>query len=339
MYQFEDINALHIEFTSRCNAMCPQCSRVQDGKITPDLPITDMPIELVEKIASEMEGKMDYVHICGNYGDIIAYKDGLPAIDMLQKYGAKFIKIYTNGSARNVSWWSSLAEKLEDGTKGHVVFSIDGLEDTNNLYRIGTKWNKIMENAQAFIDAGGVAVWEWLPFEHNDHQIDEAIQLANYMGFASIILKKNPRFSPLMCGDHHTLKPSNILIHEGIKKAEEGLQRTLLPIKCKYKARKMLYVSFEGLLLPCCWHGNIYKGKHKSDMYEIITKYGIDEFDINKNTIPEILQNHWYTEAMEYTIKMLPTCRKHCTMGSKMSNKDNRIVHNFFEYSDPEPWE
>ena len=102
----------------------------------------------------------------------------------------------------------------------------------------------------------------------------------------------------------------------------------------------MIYIDFEGYVLPCCWHGNRFKGKDKyNDLHEIYKRYGFDNFDVKKHTIKEILDHAWYKEAMDYTIKILPTCRKHCTAGTKMSNKDNRIVYDFKEYIDPEPWE
>ena len=39
------------------------------------------------------------------------------------------------------------------GGHGQVDFNIDGLEDTNHLYRRNTDFNKIINNAQAFIGA------------------------------------------------------------------------------------------------------------------------------------------------------------------------------------------
>jgi hypothetical protein len=44
------------------------------------------------------------------------------------------------------------------------------LEDTNHLYRENVEWKKIMENARAFISAGGTAHWDMLIFDHNKHQ-------------------------------------------------------------------------------------------------------------------------------------------------------------------------
>lgn len=337
-YIYEEISAIHLELTSLCNLKCPQCARTKDGQILPDLPLSHLSLNTIEKIFNEMGKQVKYVHICGNYGDFILYPKPLEAIDLIYQSGVEFIKVYTNGSGRGKEFWLSLGQRLTEN-RGQVVFSIDGLEDTNHLYRVGSNWQTVIDSAKIFINAGGNAVWEWLPFEHNDHQIDNAISMAKEIGFSSIILKKNPRFSPLNNGTHHTLKPSTKLVHKGIQTIE-GMQPTLFPIRCKYKARKMIYIDFQGYLLPCCWHGNLYKGKNKfNDMYDIFKTYGFENFDTSKKSIRDILNHDWYTKAMDYTIKILPTCRKHCTVGAKMSNIDNRIVHEFKPQYDPEPWE
>jgi sulfatase maturation enzyme AslB (radical SAM superfamily) len=89
----------------------------------------------------------------------------------------------TNGSARTVDWWRDIAEVLKPN--GYVIFSIDGLEDTNHLYRRNTNWEKIISNVNAFIEAGGIAHWEYIVFEHNEHQIDIARDLASSLGFSN----------------------------------------------------------------------------------------------------------------------------------------------------------
>lgn len=48
-----------------------------------------------------------------------------------------------------------------------------------------------MTNAKAFIDAGGRAEWDYLIFKHNEHQVDEAKELSNKMGFHSFVPKKS----------------------------------------------------------------------------------------------------------------------------------------------------
>jgi hypothetical protein len=70
----------------------------------------------------------------------------------------------------------------------------EGLEDTNHLYRQKVKWERVMENAKAFIDRGGHAKWDFIVFKHNEHQVDEARQLAMDMGFEKFQVKKTGRF-------------------------------------------------------------------------------------------------------------------------------------------------
>ena len=63
--------------------------------------------------------------------------------------------------------------KIQTNRKSHVRFSVDGLRDTNHLYRRNTDFDVIMRNAQTFID-GGRATWVFIAFQHNEHQIGEA---------------------------------------------------------------------------------------------------------------------------------------------------------------------
>ena len=69
-----------------------------------------------------------------------------------------------------------------------IVFGIDGLEDTNHLYRQGVKWNNLMDRVQTFISEGGKANWQFIPFEHNKHQIHDAKKLSEKTNTGGIII-------------------------------------------------------------------------------------------------------------------------------------------------------
>ena len=84
--------------------------------------------------------------------------------------------------------WGNIGKAMgeaeqKQGVEKVMTFSIDGLADTNKLYRIGINHERVMANAKAFIEAGGKARWKMIVFKHNEHQIDEAKQLAKDMGF------------------------------------------------------------------------------------------------------------------------------------------------------------
>ena len=76
------------------------------------------------------------------------------------------------------------------GRMGAVIFSVDGLADTNHIYRQGVVWDNVESNMRAFIDAGGRARWDFLIFEHNQHQVEEAEALANKWGCEKFMKKK-----------------------------------------------------------------------------------------------------------------------------------------------------
>ena len=64
------------------------------------------------------------------------------------------------------------------------MFDLDGTDnETQNMYRISTNYDKIIENAEAFISGGGVAVWKMIPFDFNDELEEKARTLAKNHGF------------------------------------------------------------------------------------------------------------------------------------------------------------
>jgi MoaA/NifB/PqqE/SkfB family radical SAM enzyme len=106
------------------------------------------------------------------------------------------VRVNTNGGMRKPEWWAELGKLFSKYPRSmynywSVTFSIDGLEDTNHLYRRNVKWNAVIANAQAFIDAGGTAIWDYLIFKHNEHQILEAQELSKKMKFNEFVPKKS----------------------------------------------------------------------------------------------------------------------------------------------------
>merc|ERR1711991_170093 len=90
------------------------------------------------------------------------------------------LKYYTNGGYKSKEWWS--------------VFAIDGLADTHHLYRVNTRFERVIENAKAFIEGGGNAQWSFIRFGHNQHQEEQARKLAKEIGFKSFTACNSERF-------------------------------------------------------------------------------------------------------------------------------------------------
>ena len=75
-----------------------------------------------------------------------------------------------------------------------VFFSLDGVGNKSlQNYRVGADFYKILDNARAFIDTGGKAMWRMIKFKHNEHQIERAREIANEMGFWQFITVNSNR--------------------------------------------------------------------------------------------------------------------------------------------------
>lgn len=199
---YRDLNGMHLELTTRCNAACPMCPRhIKNGsEINPRLPMTEITLDQFKSwFPKEFLQQMRRVYACGNYGDPLAARDTLEIYKYIRECNDKVgLVIHTNGSARPKSWWEELAKIMNGGPDGtrqdYVIFSVDGLWDTNHLYRRNTSFEKIHENMKAYTAAGGIAKWDYIVFEHNEHQVEQAKQIAKDLGFQYFNIKKTTRW-------------------------------------------------------------------------------------------------------------------------------------------------
>ena len=196
-----EVKQLHIELTNACNAACPMCVRFYRNSplVRPDLKIGEITLDKFQHFfPADVLQSLDKILFCGTQGDPCMARDTLEICEyVFQHTDPKdfVLQMHTNGGMRNPEWWAKLGAVFaqrnpRDLTCWRVIFSIDGLDDTNHLYRRNVKWDNLIANARAFIDAGGNAVWEYLIFEHNEHQIETARKMADDLGFVLFIPKK-----------------------------------------------------------------------------------------------------------------------------------------------------
>ena len=141
--------AVHVEATTRCNSRCPSCPRFIDST-----PITNPALVLDEIKIDEFKAWLppeflqqhaECFNFCGNYGDPMMCTDIVEIIEYLVENNVLKIALHTNGGMRNKKVWNRLGQLLNQRNR-HVVWSVDGLEDTNNLYRREVKWKNIVNN-------------------------------------------------------------------------------------------------------------------------------------------------------------------------------------------------
>ena len=194
-FNYNIIDEYQIEITTYCNAACPQCPRNNNGSgVNPYLKLEHLPRDVIDQaFPKELCNRLRQIFFCGSYGDPIMHPDFLDILrDFRQKCPTLWLYIHTNGGAHDTEYWKSLANII--GGYGQIDFNIDGLEDTNALYRRNTDFQKIINNASAYINAGGKAVWNYIVFKHNQHQVEQARALSVKLGFKDFKYRATGRF-------------------------------------------------------------------------------------------------------------------------------------------------
>ncbi len=189
MIERDQIREWHLEVSSRCVLACPRCARtIMKGAYE----VTDLPLAVVQRLFPQGTPVRKII-LCGNHGDPIYHQRFHEIIAHLRSLGpaAPGLSIHTNGAFRDRAWWAETARIL--ARTDRIVFSIDGLEDTNHLYRVNARWSTILEGIAECRGKVGM-VWKFIVFKHNEHQVEEAKRLAVELGFDDFNLVKSDRF-------------------------------------------------------------------------------------------------------------------------------------------------
>lgn len=322
MYRLEHIKNIHLEITTKCQAKCPMCPRrIHGGKLMPFFDLHEITLDQYKQwIPESVIKNLDTLLLCGNLGDAIVANDTLEIIQYSRSINSDMIiNFHTNGSARSKQWWEALA-----ATNTTVTFGIDGLQDTHALYRVSTDFEKIIENATAFINAGGTAIWSMLVFEHNEHQIDECRTLSEQLGFKEFNVKHTTRFKNnyLNVLDEqgktiHVIKPSKKSQGMFIKIADA--QKNNKPtINCKSVEWKQIYIGANGNVAPCCWldlEWRIPNDPGRNNYIDVIGEFP----NLNDQTLEEIFQSGYF-DKIEATWQDTPLkeCARQCGSFDRM---------------------
>ena len=136
--------------------------------------------------------QLNTMYMCGNLGDPIVARDTLEVFRYFRQHNDKmWLSMNTNAGAKPVEWWRELAQVY--GRMGTVIFSVDGLSDTNHLYRQNVNWDIVDQSMRAYIEGGGKVRWDYLIFDHNQHQVEEAERMAKLFGL-EFVKKKTGRW-------------------------------------------------------------------------------------------------------------------------------------------------
>ena len=310
---------LQFEISSVCNAQCPGCVRtvldytsptdnitIENLKVKshPDIPKNMyMSLDIFKSVFNERTLKeLKNVEFIGTIDDPLAHPEFLDMlrflVDTLNE--ETMIVIHTNASLRTPDVFREMAAILTHH-KHRVCFNIDGLADTNHLYRRNTNFDKIIENAKAFIEyhRRSWATWQYLVFPWNAHQVEAAEELSKELGFKEFVHRNDRALSD---------RSFEKIVNEQNKKTEYkkylkvfDSKAAASPISCVMQPRSMYFINYEGTVWPCCFLNNMKyskMGKYEESWERFENNYEGGWNNLHHYTIDEILDHPFYTEDL-----------------------------------------
>ena len=299
--------SFHVEPTSKCTLECPLCDRTWFYETFKKRNLHEVNVDnLVNFVGVNAD-----ITFCGNNGDPIYHSKFIELCQKLKDNNCK-ISIVTNGSAKTKAWWRKLNAVLDkDDT---ITMSIDGLEDTNHIYRKNAKWKSIIDAITVLQERRCKLIWKFIPFKHNQHQIYEAKKLSDKYKFDSFRLEKSDRWL-----GKKELMPDREFVDEYYKHQKQTLidkdyTTTMNPSCLKNNLpSNQLYIDAEGDFYPCCWIAT-YRYKMKS-VFSPKNK----KFNIKDNSLDAILQNKDVVEFFD-TTKQFTSAHECCKIQCGVKN-------------------
>ena len=306
---------LHFELSTRCNAYCPGCPRYVNSSrvINPLLEQTNITLDQYMRWLPEqfIQQRVHRAMFCGNYGEPIANPE---VVDII-KYTVRnlrddaYIIVNTNGGLGSVKQWSQIGNALKNHERHTVFFSIDGLEDTNHIYRREVLWHRVDENVRAYTATGATGMWDYLVFDHNRHQKSQAEAQCKQWGLRDIRYKEpmgfhwNGKYHTKGVYDRQGHLEYTIAVHPTSEQVSPtvntGAPREVNRIHAErsFTCRSLqswgteLMVHVDGTVYPCCYMGDLVN-RYVIDpaREELNTMFDKTLLSLNTNTFEDICQ-------------------------------------------------
>jgi MoaA/NifB/PqqE/SkfB family radical SAM enzyme len=295
------IDVIHVEPTNICTLKCPGCARTRFLREWPkrwknhNLDIN----HLLDFLDIDLTNKI--IYMSGVYGDPIYHVDFIDFVSKLKSRGCK-IHVVTNGSYKSQHWWQNLVSILENNDT--VEFSIDGIPENFNQYRINADWSSIEKAIKICVAKNINTIWKFIPFSYNQDNIKEAQELSQSLGIKKFKVLPSDRFDEqtMIFLPRPELRGQRLSVEKNIQSND---QSQIFP-KCMKGDQH--FISADGFFSPCCFladHRFYYKtqfGKQKS------------KYDIRKTTLTKIFNEPEVRDFYDSIHNFPPdVCRFHCS--------------------------
>ena len=191
----QKLSSPNMDLSHRCILRCPQCLRQKVEGLPRIKRSFDIGKPEFRKILNYYDNQITF---CGQISDPIYHPDFLAFLEMMDGLG-KGLRVATNGTndkSGNMDdkWW----EKAYSYGLGENCwyFGVDGLDKKSELYRIGSNFKQVWETMKMGVQYGHPIVWQYIIFGYNEHEIEQAKEIAHKEGITLLLIKTNRGFDP-----------------------------------------------------------------------------------------------------------------------------------------------
>ncbi len=239
--------AISIEPTSICNLKCPECPTGTNSLIRPRGKIS---LNVYQKILNQLPKELIYLNL---------YVQGEPTMhpdfpEMIKLANQK--KIYTSTSTNGHFITPNLALKIVESGLTRIIFSIDGTtQDSYEKYRSAGQLSKAINGLKNITEAKvnlqkhyPIVVFQFLVFEHNEHQLEAAKKMASKLS-ANKIEFKTAQFNNYK---HIKVAPPTINKYRRYEDSYHLKLKGNLHNAC-WRQWHSTVITWDGKVAPCCY--------------------------------------------------------------------------------------
>ncbi|MGL1885382.1 MAG: SPASM domain-containing protein [Reichenbachiella sp.] len=241
--------SIAFEPTTSCNLRCPECpSGLRSFTRPTGMLDKHFFIETIEQMKSHLVYLTFYFQ-----GEPYLHPDFLEMVAQANKH-----KIYTATSTNAHYLDDEKAEATVKSGLDRLIISIDGTsQETYKQYRVGGQLEKVLEGTRNMVKwkkklkaKSPYLIFQFLVVSPNEHQIEEARQLAKEVGVDEIQFKTAQIYDYANGSD---LIPENEQ-YSRYRKNEKGLFELKNPLKDEcFKMWHSCVVTWDGKVVPCCF--------------------------------------------------------------------------------------
>ena len=156
--------SINLDITYRCTLECPKCLR----RSIPTNNLDDLSLKNFKKIIKHF----DQIEFCGQISDPIFHPQ---FIEFLKLTTNKRVFVHTAASHKSMDWYM---DAFSANKNAIWEFGIDGLPQDSHKYRINQNGEYLFKVMKAGVELGNDIRWQYIIFKYNEHDIDQAIDLA-----------------------------------------------------------------------------------------------------------------------------------------------------------------